>query len=62
MDAQDKTFEFTVAEEPTSAGIDPYLKLIDRTPKNNSCKFGATPEKPNLDLTGKDLSILIGGK
>ncbi len=62
MDAQEKAFEFIVAEKPISAGIDPYLKLIDRTPKNNSCKFGETPEKPNLDLSSKDFSILIGGK
>ncbi|MFY7964468.1 MAG: hypothetical protein ACOVO1_06200, partial [Chitinophagaceae bacterium] len=62
MDAPEKTFEFTVNKLPVSAGIDPYLKLIDRTPKNNQYKFGETPEKPNLSLTGKDLSILIGGK
>jgi ABC-2 type transport system permease protein len=62
MDTQEKTFEFTTAEKPVSAGIDPYLKLIDRTPKNNSCKFGETPAKPNLDLKGTDFSILIGGE
>jgi ABC-2 type transport system permease protein len=62
MDAPEKTFEFTVTEKPVSAGIDPYLKLIDRTPKNNTCKFGETPAKPNLDLKGTDFSILIGGK
>ena len=62
MDAPEKTFEFTVTEKPVSAGIDPYLKLIDRTPKNNSCKFGETPAKPNLDLKGTDFSILLGGK
>ena len=62
MDTPEKTFEFTVNKLPVSAGIDPYLKLIDRTPKNNQYKFGETPEKPNLSLTGKDLSILIGGK
>jgi ABC-2 type transport system permease protein len=62
MDAPEKTFEFRVSEMPVSAGIDPYLKLIDRTPNNNSCKFGVTPEKPNLNLSGNDLSIMIGGK
>lgn len=62
MDAPEKTFEFIVAEKPVSAGIDPYLKLIDRTPKNNSCKFGETPAKPNLDLKGTDFSILVGDK
>jgi hypothetical protein len=29
------TLEITVDEEPTQAGIDPYNKLIDRTPKDN---------------------------
>ena len=60
MDTQEKTFEFIVKEKPVSAGIDPYLKLIDRTPKNNQYKFGQTPDKPNLELKGNDFSILIG--
>jgi len=29
------TFEFTVDEKPTFAGIDPYNKLIDRDPADN---------------------------
>jgi ABC-2 type transport system permease protein len=29
------TLEITVDEEPFQAGIDPYNKLIDRTPKDN---------------------------
>lgn len=48
MDKPEKTFEFIVSEKPVSAGIDPYLKLVDRTPKNNKYKFGETPSKPNL--------------
>lgn len=48
MDKPEKTFEFIVNEKPVSAGIDPYHKLIDRTPKNNTYKFGQTPDKPNL--------------
>lgn len=60
MDAPEKQFEFIVNEKPSSAGIDPYLKLIDRTPKNNSYKFGETPDKPNLDLKSKDLKIMVG--
>ena len=48
MDKPEQTFEFIVNEKPVSAGIDPYLKLVDRTPKNNKYKFGETPAKPNL--------------
>ena len=60
MDRTEKAFEFIVKEKPISAGIDPYLKLIDRTPKNNQYKFTETPSKPNLDLNGKDFSIMFG--
>lgn len=49
MDQPEKSFEIWVKEKPTSAGIDPYHKLIDRTPDNNICKFGTKPTKVNLD-------------
>jgi ABC-2 type transport system permease protein len=49
MDAPEKTFTFIVKEKPFSAGIDPYLKLVDRTPDNNTIEFGKKPKKPNLD-------------
>lgn len=49
MDLPEKTFEIWVKEKPTSAGIDPYHKLIDRTPDNNTGKFGTKPPKVNLD-------------
>ena len=61
LDDKEKTFTFNVKKEPSSAGIDPYLKLIDRTPNNNTCKFGATPEKPNLTEKSDKMNILIGG-
>ncbi|HLU17813.1 MAG TPA: M1 family aminopeptidase [Edaphocola sp.] len=48
MDAPEKSFEFIVSELPESAGIDPYNKLIDRTPDNNLCKFGVVPRIPSL--------------
>lgn len=48
MDAPEKTFTFKVKEKPFSAGLDPYLKLIDRTPDNNTAEFGKTPKVPNL--------------
>jgi ABC-2 type transport system permease protein len=60
MNEPEKTFEFIVKEKPVSAGIDPYLKLIDRTPKNNSYKFGVTPEKPNLGTKSDNLMIQFG--
>lgn len=51
MDQPEKTFTFIVNEKPLSAGIDPYNKLIDRTPDNNTWKFGSgKPPKPNLEL------------
>ena len=48
MDAPEKKFEFVVKEKPVSAGVDPYLKLIDRTPDNNNCRFGEKPVEPKL--------------
>ncbi|MBX9785393.1 MAG: ABC transporter permease [Chitinophagaceae bacterium] len=60
MDKPEKTFEFIVKEKPVSAGIDPYHKLIDRTPKNNTYKFGQTPEKPNLKAGSSGPVIQIG--
>jgi ABC-2 type transport system permease protein len=52
MDKPEKTFTYIVKEKPYSAGIDPYLKLIDRTPDNNSYQFGKEPKIPNLE-TGR---------
>jgi len=31
-----ETFEIVVDEKPAKAGIDPYDKLIDRNPKDNT--------------------------
>jgi len=62
MDQPEKTFEFVVNEKPASAGIDPYHKLIDRTPDNNTWKFGSKPPKVNLDVKEtKGVSVTIGG-
>ncbi len=49
MDLPEKSFTFVVNEKPFSAGIDPYLKLIDRTPDNNTAEFGKQPKVPNTD-------------
>ncbi len=48
MDGNEKSFEFIVNEEPEFAGLDPYNKLIDRTPDNNIAKFGTKPAIPSL--------------
>jgi ABC-2 type transport system permease protein len=54
-----KTFEFMVDKEPVSAGLDPYNKLIDRMPENNTCKFGSTPTPPDLDENSTNVNITI---
>jgi ABC-2 type transport system permease protein len=59
MDKPIKTFEFIVDKEPISAGLDPYNKLIDRVPENNSCKFDSTPIPPDLDANSSNVSITI---
>ncbi len=63
MDQPEKTFEFVVNEKPVSAGIDPYHKLIDRTPDNNTWKFGSQPPKANTDAKENNsgsLQITVG--
>lgn len=59
---KEQTFTFIVSKKPFSAGIDPYLKLIDRTPKNNTCKFGSKPETPNLSEKSDKLNILFSSE
>lgn len=60
MDQPEKTFEFTVNQKPTRAGIDPYNKLIDRNPSNNVWSFGSTPPKVDMsNETPKSVSISI---
>lgn len=61
MDQPEKTFQFIVKEKPVRAGIDPYHKLIDRTPDNNTWKFGSKPPKVNVDAKEtKERVITIG--
>ncbi len=59
MDKPEKTFTFTVNEEPQQAGIDPYAKLIDRNMKNNVHDFRSKPEKVNLDEDAKSGNVGI---
>lgn len=61
MDQPEKTFEFMVNEKPIHAGIDPYCKLIDRTPDNNTWKFGSKPPKVNLETKEtKGITLSVG--
>jgi ABC-2 type transport system permease protein len=59
MDKPTKTFEFIVDKEPTSAGLDPYNKLIDRMPDNNRCKVGAIPTPPDLSAGSSNVTISL---
>ena len=60
MDQPEKTFTFVTKHKPVSAGIDPYLKLIDRTPANNTAKFGEKPKKPDLTPNGGEFMFNFG--
>ena len=53
MDAPEKTFVIVVDEQPEKAGIDPFLKLMDKTPANNTMKFGDSPPKVDLSEGAK---------
>ena len=59
MDKPTKTFEFITDKEPTSAGLDPYNKLIDRMPDNNRCKVGAIPTPPDLSAGSSNVTISL---
>jgi ABC-2 type transport system permease protein len=60
MDKPEKKFEFIVNEKPFKAGIDPYNKLIDRKPDNNTCEFGKTPGHASLEDSEGNLTISLG--
>lgn len=59
MDGQEKTVEFIVNEKPFKAGIDPYNKLIDRKPDNNTCEFGKIPQHASVEEGEGDISIIL---
>jgi ABC-2 type transport system permease protein len=60
IDKNKMEFEITVDEEPVKVGIDPYNKLIDRTPDNNtrSLKGG---DKEVDETEGTNVTIKLGG-
>jgi ABC-2 type transport system permease protein len=61
IDKNKMEFEIIVDEEPVSCGIDPYNKLVDRTPDNNRRNFKGTNK--DTDAAGQDggVTITIGG-
>lgn len=56
----EQKIEIFVDEEPESAGIDPYNKLIDRNPDDNTRKFkgGNIPENAT---SGGGVTVKVGG-
>ncbi len=59
IDKNKMEFEILLTEEPVKAGIDPYNKLIDRTPDNNVRSF--TDKAPVKDAEGGGTVVIIGG-
>jgi hypothetical protein len=59
IDKNKMDFEIIVNEEPSKVGIDPYNKLIDRTPDNNTRGF-KDGNMPATDDSG-NVTITIGG-
>ncbi|MCW3084152.1 MAG: hypothetical protein JWP12_1518 [Bacteroidetes bacterium] len=53
-------FEITVDEEPVKVGIDPYNKLIDRTPDNNTKSFNGKDHDSSGE-GGTTVSVKVGG-
>jgi ABC-2 type transport system permease protein len=52
-------FEIIVNEEPVKVGIDPYNKLIDRTPDNNTKSFNGNDKEEN-DAGGITVQVSSG--
>ncbi|MGZ4057143.1 MAG: ABC transporter permease/M1 family aminopeptidase, partial [Bacteroidia bacterium] len=53
-------FEIIVNEEPVKVGIDPYNKLIDRTPDNNTKSFNGSDKEESSG--GGGVTIQVSGK
>lgn len=52
-------FEIIVNEEPVKAGIDPYNKLIDRTPDNNTKSFKGGDKDSDNEEQGETVTIKV---
>lgn len=53
-------FEIIVNEEPVKVGIDPYNKLIDRSPDNNTKTFKGGDKESDSNDQGGNVTIKIG--
>ena len=53
-------FEITVDQEPLKVGIDPYNKLIDRTPDNNIKSLKGGDKDSGEDNEGTAVTIKVG--
>ncbi len=60
IDKNKMEFEITVDEEPVKVGIDPYNKLIDRTPDNNTKSLNGGDHE-SADGGGTTVSVKVGG-
>lgn len=61
IDKNKMEFEITVNEEPVKVGIDPYNKLIDRTPDNNTRSLKGGNSESDSEEHSESVSITIGG-
>ena len=53
-------FEIIVDQEPVKVGIDPYNKLIDRTPDNNTKSLKGGDKDSGEDNEGTAVTIKVG--
>ncbi len=53
-------FEIIVSEEPVKVGIDPYNKLIDRTPDNNSKLLRGGDKDTDSNEQSESVTIKVG--
>jgi ABC-2 type transport system permease protein len=60
IDKNKMDFEIIVNEEPLKAGIDPYNKLVDRNPDNNTKSFKSDGKDNSDDNEGTSVTIKVG--
>ena len=60
IDKNKMAFEIIVSEEPVKVGIDPYNKLIDRMPDNNTKTFKGG-DNDGGENAGGNVTIKVGG-
>ncbi len=60
IDKPKMDFEITVDEEPVKVGIDPYNKLVDRTPDNNTRALKGGDKNRGSGDSGSSVTIKVG--